>query len=75
MSGMIIIDRFEGENAVLETDSGMIIIRRDGLPENAREGDVLELVEGAYQINSAATEERRAAVRAKFNRLRRKSND
>ena len=38
---MIIIDRFEEDLAVLETDDGMINVERSLLPENAAEGDVL----------------------------------
>lgn len=72
---MIIIDRFEGEIAVLETDSGMIGISRNLLPENAAEGDVLTETDGAYTVDSEATQARRAAIREKYSRLRRRSND
>lgn len=72
---MIIIDRFEGDYAVLETDSGMINAERSKLPENAAEGDVLNFAEGIYTIDHAATESRRAAITERFNRLRRKNND
>lgn len=72
---MIIIDRFEGENAVLETDSGMLTVKRECIPNNAQEGDVLDCSGGVYQINTAETEARRAAIREKFNRLRRKNNE
>lgn len=72
---MIIIDRFEEEIAVLETDSGMLEIKRELLPENAAEGDVLAETDGAYIVDAEATQARRAAVREKYRRLRRRSND
>lgn len=72
---MIIIDRFEGDFAVLETDGGMLEVGRELIPENAREGDVLAVINGAYMIDKEAAEARRAAVREKFNRLRRQGND
>ena len=40
---MLIIDRFEGEYAVIETDIGMVSIPRTDIPASAREGDVLAL--------------------------------
>ncbi len=72
---MIVIDRFEGDIAVLETDSGMVDVQRNILPEKASEGDVIAEVNGAYIIDNEATEARRAAVRAKYRRLRRRGND
>ncbi len=72
---MIVIDRFEGDIAVLETDIGMVDVQRNILPENASEGDVIAEVNGAYIIDNEATEARRAAVRAKYSRLRRRGND
>ncbi len=68
---MIIIDRFEGEYAVLETDGGMVDVNRLLLPENAREGDVLIHENGIYAIDAAATQERRERMRAMLNKLRR----
>lgn len=72
---MIIIDRFEGKIAVLETESGMKDVLSDLLPENAREGDVLTVENGKYCIDDAATAARKAAVREKFKKLRRKADD
>lgn len=72
---MIVIDRFEGDIAVLETDIGMVDVQRNILPEKASEGDVIAEVNGAYIIDNEATEARRAAVRAKYSRLRRRCND
>ena len=41
---MMIIDRFEGDFAVVETDNGMVNIPLSELPDGAKEGDVLRLV-------------------------------
>lgn len=67
---MIIIDRFEGEHAVLEIDDNMVTIDRALIPKEAEEGDVLYISENGYIIDSAATEARRAAMRERLNRLR-----
>ena len=70
---MTIIDRFEGEYAVLETDSGMKNVLRDMLPEEAREGDVVELKNGAYTVNKKATEKRRRKLREKLKKLQKEN--
>ena len=41
---MLIIDRFEGDFAVIEIDGGMISIPRSELPAGAKEGNTLRLV-------------------------------
>ncbi len=71
---MIIIDRIDDGIAVLETDDGMQTIPAEQLPEQARDGDVLQLTENGYQIDAAATEARRQKIR---NRLqnRKKGRD
>jgi hypothetical protein len=70
---MTIIDRFEGEYAVLETDSGMKNVPRDMLPEESREGDVVELKNGAYTINKKAAEKRRRELREKLKKLQKEN--
>jgi len=40
---MLIIDRFEGDFAVVETDNGFINIPKTDVPADAKEGDVLLL--------------------------------
>lgn len=65
----MIIDRFEGELAVIETDGGMIEINVSELPENAREGDVLVLENGRYAVDSEATEQRRKNASDRLRRL------
>jgi len=61
---MIILDRVEGDFAVLETDSGMINIPRSDLPAGAKEGDVLKLV-----IDVTATRARKKRFDCRMNRL------
>ena len=40
---VLIIDRFEGDFAVVETSNGMINIPMADIPDNAKEGDVLTI--------------------------------
>lgn len=70
---MIIIDRFEGNLAVLETDDGMKNIERSLLPENAAEGDVL-VYDGSWTVDTAATEQRRERTRKRLKRLLNKTD-
>lgn len=65
----MIIDRFEGDIAVVETDSGMLDIVRDLLPENTSEGDVIVQTDGGYIIDEQATAERRKAIAERLRRL------
>lgn len=60
---MIIIDRIDDGIAVLETDNGMQTIPAEQLPEQARDGDVLQQTETGYEIDAAATEARRQKIR------------
>ncbi len=72
---MIIIDRFEGDTAVIEIDGTAADVPRDKLPSEAKEGDVLILNNGEYVIDASATFERRRAVRKKLHRLLKREND
>lgn len=56
---MIIIDRMDDGVAVLETDTGMQTVPADQMPEGTRDGDVLQWVHDHYEVDTAATEERR----------------
>lgn len=69
---MMIIDRFENNIAVLETDGGMIEIERSQLPENAREGDVIIENNGVWSVDVPATEKRRSDMRELMKRLMKK---
>ncbi|HHY27479.1 MAG TPA: DUF3006 domain-containing protein [Desulfitobacterium dehalogenans] len=58
-----IIDRFEGEFAVIEQEDRVTItIPRHALPREAKEGDALVLVNGEYQIDRSETVERRKRI-------------
>lgn len=61
---MFIIDRFEGDFAVVENteDENMIQIEKKMIDEAAREGDVIFLSEGKYKVDIEATERRRREV-------------
>lgn len=72
---MIIIDRFEGDIAVVETDSGMTDIQRSLIPKSAKEGDVLRWILGIYCVDYTRTRKRRDSAVSRFNRLRRRNND
>ncbi len=55
---MLIIERFEGELAVLETDGKPLSIPRGLLPPEAREGDLLTI-----SIDRDATDARRNQIK------------
>ncbi|MGE5589629.1 MAG: DUF3006 domain-containing protein [Bacillota bacterium] len=61
---MLIIDRFEGDVAVVEGDDRrMVHIDRRLLPAEAREGDVIVPAgDGRYMVDDAATRRRRAEM-------------
>lgn len=69
---MAIIDRFESNKAVIETDGGMVEIERSLLPENAREGDIITENNGVWSVDIPATEKRRAEMRELMKRLMKK---
>lgn len=54
-----VIDRFEGELAVIEFEDGYKNIPRQMLPDEAREGDVLVLQDEHWIIDSEATYRRK----------------
>lgn len=60
---MLIIDRFEGEYAVVEQDGAPVQILRRELPAHAREGDCVVLENGQYKIDRIETEKRREEIR------------
>ena len=63
-----IIDRFEGEFAVLEKESGGTIdVKRDLLQGN--EGDVVVYDNGTYRFDKELTQKRKALMKEKMDRL------
>jgi hypothetical protein len=61
---VLIIDRFEGEFAVIETDNGIINIPRADIPAAAKEGDVLVL-----GLDKKGTNERKQHIDGMMNKL------
>ena len=61
---MLIIDRFEGEYAVVETSAGFINIPRDDIPLKACEGDVL-----VFCVDSNDTESRKKRIESMMEKL------
>ncbi len=59
---MLIIDRFEGDIAVIEDGGETFDIPRSLLQENAGEGDVVTEKDGVYTVDSAASVKRRQEI-------------
>lgn len=66
---MIIIDRFEENKAVLETDGRFITVDKSSLPAEAREGDVLSFDGAVYAIDEKARNKREKRIRSLVNDL------
>ena len=66
----VVVDRFEGNIAIVEAGSGsMRDVPRSQLPPDTREGDVLTFDGRSYHKDTAATEERGAAMRSRTHHL------
>ncbi len=66
----LIIDRFEGDFAVCEDDSGnMLQLERSKLPTGAKEGSVLCVEGDIISIDHGATAQRKEKIRKLMNRL------
>ena len=59
---MLIIERFEGNTAIIEDGGKYFEVSREDLPENASEGDVLKKVGSIYEIDKEKTESRRKEI-------------
>lgn len=65
-----IVDRFEGDYAVCETeDRSFVNINRYRLPSGTKEGDCLIEKNGSFLIDTDATEKRRKLIRKKLDSL------
>lgn len=60
---MLIIDRFEGDYALLEDNDNHYEIKKSELPENCREGDVITSKDGMYIVDTEQTNQRREAIK------------
>ncbi len=65
------VDRFEGEYVVLENRKTNEIknVKRDMLPENIKEGSILQYVNGKYTYNEERTQEEVNRIQDKMNKL------
>lgn len=60
----LIIDRFEGDIAICETeDGGNIDVARKLIPDDVHEGEVIEEINGVYTALPKETEARRQRIR------------
>ncbi|MGN1411756.1 MAG: DUF3006 domain-containing protein [Oscillospiraceae bacterium] len=59
---MLIIDRFEGDYAILEDNANHYEIKKSELPQDCREGDVIVSQGGMYIIDEEQTRLRREAI-------------
>lgn len=59
---MLIIDRFEGNYAILEDDNKHYEIKKTELPDDCKEGDVITTKDGLYIIDVEQTNLRRQAI-------------
>lgn len=68
---MLIIDRFEGEFAIVEdTDTEeMTQIEKEFIDKDSAEGDVIVLTDGVYHTDAEATKKRRAEVLALLKKM------
>ena len=66
---MLIIDRFEENIAILEGDGEFIEVEKALLPVNAKEGDVVELQDGRYVVDTEKTAQRRSNVVSRLRKL------
>lgn len=68
---MMIIDRFEGDFAILEdSDTGAVAgVERSLITGSPCEGDVVESRDGVYIVNAEATSARRANIAERLKRM------
>lgn len=64
-----IIDRFEGEYAVVEIEGQMKVIHISGIPREAREGDVLIFEKNAWSIDPSGNISLKKQTEAQMKRL------
>ncbi|WP_427340562.1 DUF3006 domain-containing protein [Caloranaerobacter sp. DY30410] len=65
-----IIDRFEGEYAVIELENLKVInILKDNLPQNAKEGDVVVIKDNECYIDIEETQKRNKQIKKFFEDL------
>lgn len=65
----MVVDRFEGDYAVIETDNGMVNIHVSQLDANIREGDCVVFKDGRYTADTAETMRIRAEMSKRMKKL------
>jgi hypothetical protein len=70
-----VIDRFEGNYAILENQDTyeIIDVKRNELPNDAKEGSVLSFENDIYTLDIYATNQRKEDILKRFSKL--KNND
>lgn len=65
------VDRFEGEYAILENrkTNETKNVKKDMLPENIKEGSILQYVNGKYTYNEELTKEETNRIQDRMNKL------
>ena len=65
------VDRFEGEYAILENRKTNEVknVKKDMLPENIKEGSILQYVNGKYTYNEELTKEENNRIQDRMNKL------
>lgn len=63
---MIVIDRFEGEYAILEYEGNTFNFPKNLLPSEAKEGDILKII---ATINQEMTSNRKENLQERLNNL------
>ena len=65
-----IIDRFEGEYAVVEFEGRtMVEIHKKDLPSGIKEGDVIRSIDGAYVIDKVETERIKKETKTLYDKM------
>jgi len=63
---MIILDRFEGNYAIIEIDGEISDVEQHLIDKRAKEGDVLTVIDGIYYKDNQATKKRKKDLADKF---------
>lgn len=66
---MLVIDKFEGDIAIVEDGESILNIPRNKLPFDSKEGDILILSDDKYLIDDVATENRKKELENRFSKL------
>lgn len=64
------VDRFEGDMAVLEDgNNNMLNVKKEDLPSDIKEGDVLKKINGKYFLDESLTQETSKRIKKKMDDL------